>query len=177
MDFSKGIPLGSNQLDNYSFLESWVADCISAVELNNGAFHLEGILHNNEMYFLEIGARAGGANVVNCTEYLTGINLMREEIKIRLHKDKYVLPEINISNNRYGWFVIKRINTKFTNELINYLDSSRSVIYHTINIDNQENNNSYDAMSNHVTGILSASDSENTLVKETNKILKNIWTL
>ncbi len=106
LDFANGHPLGSVQLaDDHEYFD-WVERCIKAVGINNGAFHLEGVQGEHGMVFLEVGNRAGGAGVVECTERALGINLMQEEVRLSILGDKYRPPNIRKERKCYGWFVV-----------------------------------------------------------------------
>ena len=109
LDFTNGYPLASIQLDELDFYQEWVASCTKAVGIQNGAFHLEGIFSHGIMYFLEIANRSGGAGVVECTQHLLDINLMQEEVKIKLYGDNYSPPNIISKRERYSWLIINRI--------------------------------------------------------------------
>ncbi len=108
LNFTKGRPLASVQLNTTEQYHCWIIKCLNAVGICTGAFHLEGIMHNNEMYFLEVGNRSGGAGVVSCTKEATDINLLQEEVKMAIGYGNYHFPKPIFSNNVFGWFVIPK---------------------------------------------------------------------
>ena len=71
---------------------------LKAMGLVRGATHSEYIKSetDGQLYFLENAARVGGANIAECVEYATGVNLWREWARIEianLRGDKYQLPQ------------------------------------------------------------------------------------
>lgn len=71
---------------------------LKALGLVRGATHSEYIKSHadGQLYFLENAARVGGANIAECVEYATGINLWREWARIEianLRGETYELPE------------------------------------------------------------------------------------
>ena len=105
-DFTLGQPLASVQMDDTSQYNEWIAKCLNAVGIANGAFHLEGILSGDEIVFLEVANRAGGAGVVTCTQLSTGLNMMQEEVRMAMLGQDYKTPEITTKQDQFGWFVV-----------------------------------------------------------------------
>jgi len=71
---------------------------LKAMGLVRGATHSEYIRSeaDGELYFLENAARVGGANIAECVDYATGVNLWREWARIEianLRGEKYQLPQ------------------------------------------------------------------------------------
>ena len=71
---------------------------LKAMGLVRGATHSEYIKSetDGQLYFLENAARVGGANIAECVEYATGVNLWREWARseiANLRGDKYQLPQ------------------------------------------------------------------------------------
>jgi hypothetical protein len=95
-DFAQGKPLGSIVMSPSPKTENLIAftdSCLQALELSNGAFHLEVIENQHgELYFLEIGARVGGGEIpfIHCD--LFGVDLVGEWLRIQ-----FDLPPINLS--------------------------------------------------------------------------------
>ncbi len=108
LDYANGKPLGSFQWDDVesSQLLPWAEIILKAVGLRDGAFHLEAILTDDGPVFLEVGARVGGADVVNTFEMATGIHLPSAELRLILRD-----PNMPVSfagkpqRDRFGWFV------------------------------------------------------------------------
>jgi biotin carboxylase len=71
---------------------------LKAMGLIRGATHSEYIKSHADgrLYFLENAARVGGANIAECVEYASGVNLWREWARIEianLRGEPYQLPE------------------------------------------------------------------------------------
>lgn len=81
---------------DWSALEQLNAKVLSAFGYLRGVSHLEYIKHavDGQMYFLEAGARVGGAHIADLVEGATGINLWAEWADIEIDKGTvpYVLP-------------------------------------------------------------------------------------
>ncbi|WP_394850534.1 hypothetical protein LZC95_24140 [Pendulispora brunnea] len=69
---------------------------IAALGLEYGSAHTEFILgrHDNRFYFLESGARVGGAHIAECIEAASGINPWAEWANIEIDRDDYKLPPV-----------------------------------------------------------------------------------
>ncbi len=104
LDYARGKPLGSFQIEHRSEHQDWAQRCISAVGIQNSAFHLEAIQKGDQLVFLEVGARVGGGDVVDTFELATGIHLPSEELKLYLNEP----VSIRVSapyQSQFGWFV------------------------------------------------------------------------
>jgi len=71
---------------------------LKAMGLIRGATHSEYIKSqaDGRLYFLENAARVGGANIAECVDYASGVNLWREWAQIEishLRGEKYKLPQ------------------------------------------------------------------------------------
>lgn len=71
---------------------------LKAMGLVRGATHSEYIKSqaDGQLYFLENAARVGGANIAECVDYATGVNLWREWARIEianLRGEPYRLPQ------------------------------------------------------------------------------------
>jgi len=71
---------------------------LKAMGLVRGATHSEYIKSqaDGSLYFLENAARVGGANIAECVDYATGVNLWREWVRIEIANlggEKYKLPQ------------------------------------------------------------------------------------
>ncbi|WP_415765575.1 ATP-grasp domain-containing protein [Pseudomonas sp. ZB1P45] len=102
----RGHPLGSWHLETSAQMQAWVGAALEAVQIRNGAFHLEAIMDGDEPVFLEVGNRVGGADVVATYELATGIHMPSLELRI------HVEGELDIAhlterqpNLGFGWFV------------------------------------------------------------------------
>jgi biotin carboxylase len=80
---------------DWAALEALNAKVLTSFGYLRGVSHLEYIKHEGEMYFLEAGARVGGAHVADLIEAATGINLWAEWADIEIDKGTvpYVLPK------------------------------------------------------------------------------------
>lgn len=89
LDFTHGAPLGAIMLEPGTPLHGRVCDfatrCVVAIGLRACPFHLE-LFHagNDELVFLEVGARVGGADVPPVIHRATGINLFAEWVNMTL---------------------------------------------------------------------------------------------
>lgn len=156
LEFANGRPLASVQIDNGGDYVAWVENCLRAVGIRNGAYHLEGIYANNGMCFLEVGARAGGAGVVSCTEKATGVNLMQEEVKMHLHGDNYTSPQFDRSELNYGWFVVPQASFDISTNEVDELRRIPGLEDLTlIDMVSESSGISYSEMDNPCTGIVS----------------------
>ncbi|MFJ4193632.1 acetyl-CoA carboxylase biotin carboxylase subunit family protein [Pseudomonas sp. NPDC089534] len=102
----RGHPLGSWHLETTPKMQAWVAAVLEAVQIRNGAFHLEAIMEGDEPVFLEVGNRVGGADVVATYELATGIHL--PSLELRIHVDGDVGGALWTGQRPtlgYGWFV------------------------------------------------------------------------
>src|SRR5215216_1799261 len=74
---------------------------LKAMGLVRGATHSEYIRSqaDGRLYFLENAARVGGANIAECVDYASGVNLWREWARIEisnLRGEKYKLPQTHL---------------------------------------------------------------------------------
>lgn len=104
LGYANGQPLGSVQIDINDEDKVWVSRVLSAVELNNGSFHLEAISNKNVLVFLEVANRVGGADVVDTFNLATNIHLPSAELKIWLGEE-FEFPETTNIGNKFGWYV------------------------------------------------------------------------
>ncbi|RPE45861.1 hypothetical protein EDD90_9176 [Streptomyces sp. Ag109_O5-1] len=110
LDFTGGTPLGSVLLDRgplHEQLSGFAADCLDALELWDGPFHLELILPpSGEPVFLEVGLRPGGAGVPFVHRDLFGIDLYCEAVRAAVGlpplTDEAALRRVEASG---GWLV------------------------------------------------------------------------
>ena len=89
LDFTFGAPLGAVMLEPGTALHDRVCrfstQCIEAIGLKACPFHLELFqTPGDELVFLEVGARVGGADVPSVIHQATGINLFGEWINMSL---------------------------------------------------------------------------------------------
>ena len=80
LDFAQGRTIASYQLAAEPAALEVTARVIDGLGITRGAFHLELIRNQDELVFLEIGARLGGAGVVTGYQRRTGIDLVAAEI-------------------------------------------------------------------------------------------------
>jgi hypothetical protein len=107
LGYAQGMPLGSVQVGTGPAVVDWARRCLRAVGIDNGPFHLEGIETAAGLVFLEVGARAGGADVVGTFELATGVHMPSAQLR-GLVEDSVSLPPARVPepDERYGWFVI-----------------------------------------------------------------------
>lgn len=106
LGYAKGQPLGSYHFPVSARMRDWVAAALAAVGIRQGSFHLEAIENGDELVFLEVGNRVGGADVVASFEYAMGVHLPSEELRILLDgKPSCILPPTQTQARWHGWFV------------------------------------------------------------------------
>ncbi|WP_051942870.1 ATP-grasp domain-containing protein [Streptacidiphilus rugosus] len=107
LDFAHGTPLGSVLLDPGPLRDqvlSFAADCLDALALTDGPFHLELIrTAAGELVFLEVGLRPGGAEVAFIHRDLYGIDLMEEAFRATLGLPSRTAPEEFDEYRAGGW--------------------------------------------------------------------------
>ncbi|WDE11835.1 ATP-grasp domain-containing protein [Thalassomonas haliotis] len=102
---SKGQPCASVQLEISAEELSWVEQVLAAVELEQGAFHLEVIDADRGLVFLEVANRAGGARIIPTFKKQTGIHLPSAELALLLDADHEFTPEYDLEN-KYSWIIV-----------------------------------------------------------------------
>ncbi|MDO0914706.1 ATP-grasp domain-containing protein [Streptomyces sp. DT2A-34] len=108
LDYARGEPMGSYQIELTDETRDWVARALDAVRVHDGCFHLEAIVDGEELVFLEVGNRVGGADVAATFELATGIHLPSWELRILLGEqvgDLLPAPPDPTDRSWYGWFV------------------------------------------------------------------------
>ncbi|AYN38370.1 ATP-grasp domain-containing protein [Streptomyces dangxiongensis] len=106
LQYAQGLPMGSFQIPFSAETRTWVSRALAAVRIEDGSFHLEAIVHEGRLVFLEVGNRVGGADVVATVELATGVHLPSYELRVLLGEPVAgMLPEPPAHQRRYGWFV------------------------------------------------------------------------
>lgn len=106
LGYADGTPLGSVQIDLTPELNQWATECLAAVGITTSLFHLEGIETADGPVFLEVGARFGGADVVDTFELATGVHLPSRYLQLitdGLDTGSYTWPDVD--EPHYGWFI------------------------------------------------------------------------
>ncbi len=79
-------------------LQKLIYEAVAALEINNGAFHCECMLKDEDIYLIEMAARPGGGHIfTEIVEAVSGINMPVSLAKIFLN-EPITLPE-NITYN------------------------------------------------------------------------------
>jgi biotin carboxylase len=91
----------NRKLDESKALVELNKKVLKAMGLVRGATHSEYIKSyaDGQLYFLENAARVGGANIAECVEYATGVNLWAEWARIEianLRGENYELPKTQL---------------------------------------------------------------------------------
>jgi hypothetical protein len=102
---SDGHPCASVQLDVSAEELSWVEKVLDAVDLNQGAFHLEVIDADRGLVFLEVANRAGGARIIPTFKKQTGVHLPSAELTLLLDPKHKFMPEYD-HVNKYSWIIV-----------------------------------------------------------------------
>ncbi|GAA3753364.1 ATP-grasp domain-containing protein [Salinactinospora qingdaonensis] len=107
LGYAEGRPMGSMQIDTSPEVVGWTRDCLRAVGITDGPFHLEGIETTEGLVFMEVGARFGGADVVDSFELATGVHLPSAQVRLLLDGEG-ALPSARVPapHERFGWFVV-----------------------------------------------------------------------
>lgn len=100
--YAEGDPLGSVQVDTTPELTGWALDCLAAVGISDGLFHLEGFQTPDGLVFLEVGARFGGGDIVGTFELATGLHLPSAWLRVLTGS---AVPAPQLTGERYGMFV------------------------------------------------------------------------
>jgi hypothetical protein len=80
--------------DDEKRLRALNQDVLTKLGLTRGVAHAEFIKgKDGKFYFLEVGARVGGAHVSDVVEAATGVNLWREWANLEIDPGPYKLPE------------------------------------------------------------------------------------
>jgi biotin carboxylase len=108
LGYAHGSPLGSVQVDTEPRTADWTARCLRAVCIENGPFHLEGIETATGPVFLEVGARFGGADVVDTFELATGVHMPSAHVRLLVDGPAGAVPSARVPSpgERFGWFVV-----------------------------------------------------------------------
>jgi hypothetical protein len=99
LEFAQGVPQGSIQLDDDGGRCQVALDCLRAVGICNGPFHLEMIETIDGMVFLEVAARAGGGDIKETFRLATGIDLVAAALAISLDSSPL---DINPLKQQFG---------------------------------------------------------------------------
>lgn len=106
LGYAEGAPLGSVQIDTDPGLVEWTLGCLAAVGISTGPFHLELIETADGPVFLEVGARFGGADVVDTFELATGVRLPAAQLRLLVDGSAGMSADRRPGpDERYGWFV------------------------------------------------------------------------
>ena len=105
LDFANGKPMGSVQMDDWAGMDAWVGRVLAAVEIRDGAFHLEVIDGPDGIVFLEIAHRVGGGRITETFERKTGIHLSVADLRSITDPD-YLLVPVWDRDHYFGWFAV-----------------------------------------------------------------------
>lgn len=87
LDYERGKPLASiivSDNDLQTRFKNFAKKAINLLGLETGIFHLEVILNNDELVFLEVGARQGGGEIVPEIKHLYNIDLIEVFFKTQM---------------------------------------------------------------------------------------------
>lgn len=106
LEYSSGSPLGSVMIDDVE-LNNRIRDVstviLNSLSLETGIFHLELILNNSDLYFLEIGARCGGGEIPFILKNEFKINMFEVWVNLELNEP---LQDYNLNLNRITGFLM-----------------------------------------------------------------------
>ncbi|HVK94731.1 MAG TPA: ATP-grasp domain-containing protein [Noviherbaspirillum sp.] len=96
LDFAHGKPLGSIVLAESEFqaeLLKFTDACLRALDLRQGAFHMEIISADDGFYFLEVGARVGGGEIPFTMRDVFGIDMYANWVRQQLDPEFQAQPK------------------------------------------------------------------------------------
>lgn len=103
-------PLGSVMIEDESERLAWktfAAEVLQAIELPQGAFHLEAFkTFGEERVFMEVAARPGGAGIVPATLQATGVDLRLNHLLIQLGSEPRLSGQVR---KKAGWLIYPKI--------------------------------------------------------------------
>jgi biotin carboxylase len=105
LGYAQGRPLGSVQIPTTTAVTDWALECLRAVGIRTNLFHLEGIETPDGVVFLEVGARFGGADVVDTFALATGLHLPSSLLQVWTGGAARFDVRTPGPAERYGWFV------------------------------------------------------------------------
>jgi len=107
--YNSGVPLGSVFIDEDALtarIRSFTQRVLTTLGLTEGAFHLELILsETDELVFLELNARVGGAEITFLMRDLFGIDLVGAWVQLQL-SGEYRIPAANTCTDVGGWLLV-----------------------------------------------------------------------
>ncbi|MFD4440991.1 acetyl-CoA carboxylase biotin carboxylase subunit family protein [Nocardia sp. NPDC058519] len=110
LSFAGGAPLGSVVVQRSELrarIEEFTQRCIEALALRTTPFHLElFVTADDELVFLEVGGRVGGAEVPHLLNKLFGINLY--EVWLRALAEQPVPSLVKVGDPSGGWLVVPK---------------------------------------------------------------------
>ncbi|MFB4424366.1 acetyl-CoA carboxylase biotin carboxylase subunit family protein [Streptomyces sp. QL37] len=102
VEFAGGLPLGSHQIPLTEAHRGLAQEVSIALGIEEGCVHLEAFhTADDELVFLEVANRVGGAGVVTAHERRTGVHLPSHEIAVRLGLERP--PSDEPSGRYHGW--------------------------------------------------------------------------
>ncbi|MCL2897129.1 ATP-grasp domain-containing protein [Brenneria tiliae] len=143
--FANGIPVGVMMMDDTNDqqieLKSFAKNSLNALGLHLGAFHLELFIDSHQnILFLEVGSRVGGAFFAQCIEKRWGVNLFEESIRLQIYGNLDInkLKHAKAQDKLYGWLLfpipdcadcyVKSISYPTKNKLPNILNVMHPII-------------------------------------------------
>lgn len=105
-DYTLGKPLGSIILDSekdQELLGNFAQEVVVALGLKDGVFHLEAFYENEDIIFLEVGARQGGGEIVPLMKKLFDVDLISCFFKTQIGEKIYFDL---LNNSEIGGFLL-----------------------------------------------------------------------
>ena len=111
VEFVQGRPLGGISLGDgprRTQLIACAAQVAKALAINNTHFHLEVIVDETAAdpspVFLEVGARVGGADIPRAVELITGVDAVKQQLRVELGDD--LLPMVDGAQVCAAYFLV-----------------------------------------------------------------------
>ncbi len=108
LDFAKGMPMASFELETNGPLCKKILPFLKAVKIQDGFFHLEMILSDSGLVFLEVAPRFGGGFIVDNLEQKIGWNPLLLDLAARVGT---IDPSLELKlddKNTYGCFMFPK---------------------------------------------------------------------
>lgn len=120
----------STKIDGlYSELNQWIQNILYALNINRGCYHIEFKLTQNKTFeLIELNPRAGGALIVESTEYVSGYNMLFLWTQTLLHKN----INLPLTMNRHSQKSIK--SSAFRVYFSNKIGVVKNIQYNDISI-------------------------------------------
>ncbi|WP_417849430.1 ATP-grasp domain-containing protein [Thalassoglobus sp.] len=89
-----GITCFANREDSFvKRLVDWTKLVVKAVDLNNSAFHIEGVRRDDKLHVIEVNPRVGGSEVARIANFISGVDLHSEMTRLAVGVPNQRIPK------------------------------------------------------------------------------------